>query len=247
MDPSNCSRKALFLHGLSGDGAVSLWLNLMIIFQPWITLAAVYLASSSAAQYQHHRGRTRSCYGGPEKPFVICTVMVGIAILLFMIQALCIQVERFCGPSSISIGSYVGQWVVFCIIDGAMLGTSIQAWINCMIAVRKPPPSGRSTWTPWWGFMAVEAGILSSPLLLLGMLLLVPIKGTESCREWRVVRYFQDWKSKQRGPRTVWREWQAKRREGKAEVNAVESKSIPQPNAPDSTMDLESPPPAYMV
>ena len=246
MDSTECSHKALFLHDLNGAGALTLWLNLMVMFQPWITAVTVFLASTSGARFQNHRRTTQSFYGKSERHFVICTVFVVISILLFVIQALCIQVQRFCDASSISDGSYAAQWVAFCIIDGAMLGTSIQAWFNCMVAVRKPPPSGKNTWTPWWGFMAVEGWILSSPLVLLGMLLLIPIKGTNSCKQWRIVRYLQDWKAKHRGVRTVWTEWQAEQKKGIANRNAMDSKIIPLATGLHSTVDIKSPPPAYI-
>ncbi|MCJ1456996.1 hypothetical protein MMC28_007362 [Mycoblastus sanguinarius] len=179
FDPHQCRSHALFLSDIDTETATSLWTFFTAILQPILGGVTAIVAQQVmiARKALPARFEEDVIFGKVEQRFLASTVMLGLNIFLYFALGLLIQLQRLCGSidNRVTEGVYIGEWVATIIVSGGVLGTTALLCFNTILCVRKSPKA----W-PWYAFLKIEACVVFSPFILIGICIVLLAKGPDS-------------------------------------------------------------------
>ncbi len=182
-----CQQNALFLNGLTYGAALLMWKHFFVLLPCLLFVSGLITTKAQQAREQLRGGR-RPFFGKIEKLFLASTVTFGLEALFVMIVGLLVQAQRYCRYNfHMTEGAYVTEWIITALLGAAALETTALSWLNSAMALKGREPAVRNH-----RFVEIELEILASPLILIGLLLILAIKGPNACREVKIVKSIQE-------------------------------------------------------
>ena len=179
---------ALFLGGLGTAAAFRMWmlflwtLNIAFPFLPYLAYPVMY-----GSTHSQHPTTSSFFFGKSEQAFLVITVVFGPHIFFFLAHCLLVQRQYYC-HDLISHTAWVIEWIITSLVSGGSLGTTALQWMNSLNTLR-----GKRNDRDWREILRLEAYIVFSPLILLGLFIILLVKEPEDYEQWEILKVFNRW------------------------------------------------------
>ena len=240
ISEGQCLQEALFLGSIPTTSEINLWW--IMLATNGLTMALLSITISRIAI----RKREISWIIQPaedlgyltalEKLFILATVCLCFNVILIASNFCLAYFLQVCSPSSAATSDVILLWVITILVDGNTFLVSVVCWINTFRAFTKLPSDTDLDEDLWEEVIMYEVSILCLPLIVvLALPFIVIARGSEACKDWRVVTVaregwakcadfldsFRHWRITQRSPCALFKAWRAKRAQAQANTDVA--------------------------